>query len=34
LTQLVIKWPFEFPAHLTCVSALPRETEQMQHELK
>jgi len=25
---------FKFPAHLTSVTALPGETEQMQHEIK
>jgi len=34
LTNLGIKWPFKFLAHLTSVSALPKETEQMQHQLK
>jgi len=29
LTKLVINWPFKLIAHLTSVSALPGETDQV-----
>jgi len=34
LTQVAIKLPFKFPAHLMSVAELPGETEQVPHKIK
>jgi len=33
MTQLAIKWPFNFPPHPTFASAVPSETKQAKYNI-